>query len=79
MGVNMATARITTIANETQKFGSIANRTSTTMFQQPGKPEKEKSFVFIRVSAKYMALVKVITMIAHQPVQPGKRSDLKSA
>jgi hypothetical protein len=49
------------------------------MFQHPGKPEKELSFVFIRVSAKYMALAKVITMIANQPVQPGSRSDLNSA
>ena len=62
-----------------QKFGASAKSTSTSIFQQPGKPEKELSLVFMRVSAKYMALAKVITMMASQPVQPGKRSDLKSA
>ena len=49
------------------------------MFQQPGKPEKELSFVFMRVSAKYMALAKVMTMIANQPVQPSISPDLNSA
>ena len=33
--------------------GSSANRTRTTMFQQAGKPAKELSRVFMRVSEKY--------------------------
>ncbi len=78
-GRNIATARAVTSARMTQKFGSSAKTTSTTMFQQPGKPEKELSLVFIRVSAKYMALAKVMTMIATQPVQPSISPDLKSA
>jgi hypothetical protein len=49
------------------------------IFQQPGKPEKELSFVFMRVSAKYMALEKVIMMMANQPVHPGSNPDLNSA
>ena len=49
------------------------------MFQQPGKPWKELSFVFMRVSAKYMADAKVMTMIAIQPVQPAIRPEEKSA
>ena len=75
----MAIAKMITIPSITQKFGSRANRTSTTIFQQPGKPENELSFVFIRVSAKYITLVKVITMIAIHPVQPGNSPDLNKA
>jgi len=49
------------------------------MFQQPGNPLKELSAVFIRLSAKYSALAKVMMMMAIQPVQPGSRSEWNSA
>ena len=49
------------------------------IFQQPGKPWNELSFVFMRVSAKYIALAKVIIMIANQPVQPAKSPLANSA
>ena len=62
-----------------QKFGSSAKTTMTNMFQQPGNPENELSRVFMRVSAKYIALAKVITIIANQPVQPSISPDLNRA
>ena len=43
------------------------------MFQHPGNPENELSAVFIRVSAKYRTEAKVMTMMATQPLHPGKR------
>ena len=42
-GRNIARASVATRNNETQKFGSSAKMTSTTMFQHPGKPEKESN------------------------------------
>ena len=79
MGRNMATARTVTIPKDTHHGGASAKSTSTSMFQHPGKPENELSFVFIRVSAKYMALAKVMMMIMTQPLHPSIRPDLNSA
>ena len=78
-GRNIVIARPVTSARMIQKFGSKANTTTATMFQQPGKPAKELSFVFILVSQKYMAEAKVMMMITNQPVQPSKSPDLNSA
>ena len=50
--VNIATASAITTARITSFGGCRANITSTTMFQQAGKPAKDQSFVFIRVSTK---------------------------
>ena len=50
--LNMVAASATTISRMIQKFGLSAKSTSTTMFQQAGKPAKELSLVFMRVSAK---------------------------
>ena len=51
-GRNMPTVNSTTMAKITLCEGATAKRTSTTMFQQAGKPEKLLSLVFIRVSEK---------------------------
>ena len=48
----MPTLNSTTIAKITLCEGAMAKRTSTTMFQQAGKPEKLLSLVFMRVSEK---------------------------
>ena len=75
----MATDNAVTSAMLVQWLGCSAKITSTTIFQQPGKPENELSLVFIRVSAKYIALAKVMTMIANQPVQPDISPELNNA
>ena len=48
----MPTVKSTTIAKITLCEGATAKSTSTTMFQQAGKPEKLLSLVFMRVSEK---------------------------
>ena len=79
IGRNIVTARTVTRTRHTAHPGSSAKSTRTSMFQQPGKPEKELSLVFIRVSAKYIALAKVMMMIITQPDQPSISPDLNRA
>ena len=50
-GTNIATDSAATSARMIQKSGLIANITMTTMFQQPGKPAKDLSAVFMLAPA----------------------------
>ena len=78
-GTNIVIARKVTSTRLMYHGMLSAKITSTSMFQQPGKPEKELSFVFMRVSAKYIALAKVTMMIMSHPLHPSIRPDLNSA
>src|SRR3989338_3572425 len=49
---NIDTVSRITARRMTQGAGDMAKRTNTTIFQQAGKPEKDLSLVFMRVSAK---------------------------
>ena len=68
--LNILKANTITIIKMTCQVGWIVKTTKTTIFQQPGKPEKLLSCVFIRVSAKYKTEVKAMIIMQTHPDHP---------